>query len=240
MGKNTNFEILTLFPVYFESPLSQSILNRAIKDGLIKVNIFNLRDFAPPPQRTVDDKPYGGGPGMVLKVDVLVKALESISKEAGEKPYVILLDPKGKLYNQKIAERLSKKERILLVCGHYEGVDERFAENWADELISVGDYVLTGGEPAALILADSIARLKTGVLGNIESKELESFSKIETKAGKQVRILDFPVYTRPQIFRAKKVPNVLLSGNHEKIGNWRIQKARELTKKVRPELLTSD
>src|SRR3989344_6514359 len=125
MGKNTNFEILTLFPVYFESPLSQSILNRAIKDGLIKINIFNLRDFAPPPQRTVDDKPYGGGPGMVLKVDVLVKALESISKEAGEKPYVILLDPTGKLYNQKKAKRFSKQERILLYCDQYVGVDKR-------------------------------------------------------------------------------------------------------------------
>lgn len=237
MKATTQFDILSLFPTFFVSPLSQSILGRSIRKGIIDVDVHNLRDFAPEPKKTVDDKPYGGGAGMVLRVDVLVNALKNISKR-GEKPYVVLLDPKGKIYNQELAERFAKKRRILLVCGHYEGVDERFAKNCVDEAISVGDYILSGGEPAALIIIDSVSRLKPAALGNKASYEAESFSKVKINEGKYVRILDFPAYTRPKIFMGKKVPKVLLEGNHEKINTWRRKKALECTKKLRPSFFT--
>lgn len=239
MRSTTQFDVLTLFPSFFDSPLSQSILGRSLKRGLIRVNVHNLREFARDGRKTVDDKLYGGGAGMVLKVDVLVNAVESIGKD-GDKPFVILLDPKGRKYNQPLVEKLAKKKKILIVCGRYEGVDERFAQGWADASMSVGDYVLSGGEPAALVIIDTIARLKPKALGSKASKEFESFSEIKlgsSEKGSKDRILDFPSYTKPESFRGKKVPQILLSGDHKKIENWRLKKAIEKTKKVRPDLL---
>lgn len=238
MKPNIQFDVLTLFPSFFKSPLTQSVLGRSINKGVVKVNTHNLRDFAFDQRKSVDDKPYGGGAGMVLRVDVLVNALENITtKEKGT--YVISLDPKGRKFNQEFAENLAKKKSILLVCGRYEGVDARFAENWVDDIVSIGDYVLSGGEAAALVVIDSVARLQKGVLGNIKSKELDSFSRTKLNAIKIDRILDYPVYTRPEKFRGRGVPEVLLSGNHEKINLWRQKKALELTKRLRPDLITS-
>lgn len=235
MRPKLKFEILTLFPKFFESPVKESIIGRALKKRVIEINLRNIRDYAKNTQGTVDDNPYGGGEGMVLKIDTLVDTLEDIN--GGENFYTILLDPKGKKFNQKHAESLINKKRIALVCGHYEGVDQRFANNWADETLSIGDYVLSGGEAAALVLVDSITRLLPGTLGNKKSAEKESFSKTKTNEGKTVRILDYPVYTRPKVFRGKRVPSVLLSGDHAKIKTWRETKALELTKKVRSDLL---
>ncbi|MEX0616780.1 MAG: tRNA (guanosine(37)-N1)-methyltransferase TrmD [Candidatus Woykebacteria bacterium] len=234
---NLTIHVLTLFPDFFKSPLSESILARAIKKGLISVQIHNLRTFGLGERKTVDDNPYGGSAGMVLRVDVLAKAAESVSsKERGGKPYVVLLDPKGKRYDQGRAEKLSKKKEVLLVCGHYEGVDQRFADYFCDEVVSVGDFVLTGGETAALVLIDSIVRLQPGVLGKKESLQSESFSLTKTE-GKNSRIFDFPTYTRPESFQGKKVPPILLSGNHAKIKQWRANKARQLTLKFRKDLV---
>ena len=237
MKPQINFDILTLFPKFFSSPLQESILGRSIKNNIVDVKTHNLRNIAKDSRKTVDDKPYGGGEGMVLKVDVLVSALESIGFK--NKPYTILLDPKGKTFDQRKAEKLSKKKRILLVCGHYEGVDQRFAESWTDEVISVGDYVLSGGETAALVIVDSVARLISGTLGNKKSAQNESFSKSTVTGEGSKRILDFPVYTRPESFQGKKVPGVLLSGDHKKIETWRKRKSLEITRRQRPDLITS-
>lgn len=229
------FEIISLFPKFFESPIQESIIGRAIKKRIIEINLHNIRDHAKDSRGTVDDRPYGGGEGMVLKIDTLVDTLEDLNNR--EKFYVVLLDPKGKKFNQKQAEILSNKKRIVLVCGHYEGVDQRFADNWADEVLSIGDYILSGGESGALVLIDSITRLLPGALGNKKSAEKESFSQIKTIEGKSERILDYPVYTRPEVFRGKKVPSVLLSGDHSKIETWRKTKSLDTTKKVRSDLL---
>lgn len=239
MKPTIQLDVLTLFPSFFDSPLKQSILGRSIAKNITKVNIHNLRNYAFDRRKTVDDKSYGGGAGMVLRVDVLVNALEKLTAEGVQSPYIILLDPKGRVFNQELAEKLSKKKRILLVCGHYEGVDERFAENWADEILSIGDYILSGGEPAAIVLIDSIARLQKGVLGNIKSKESESFSRKKMSGQGTTRTLDYPVYTRPEVFKGKRVPKVLVEGDHEKINSWRKKKALEATERRRPDLLTS-
>ena len=237
MNPKLRFEIITLFPQFFVSPIQESILGRSVKNNIIEVKTYNLRDFAKDGRGTVDDKPYGGGAGMVLKVDVLVDAVETISKKS--KPYIILLDPKGKRFNQTDAEKLSRKKEIALICGHYEGVDQRFTDNWCDEVISIGDYILNGGETAALVIVESVSRLITGSLGNENSVKNESFAKNKTGEGRYLRILDYPVYTRPENFRGKKVPDILLSGDHEKISNWRKSKSIELTRKIRPDLLNS-
>lgn len=237
MSASLTIHVLTLFPNFFKSPLSESIIARAIKKGQARVQFHNLRNFGLGERKTVDDTPYGGSAGMVLRVDVLAKAVESVSSRGrGNKPYVVLLDPKGARYDQKKAEKLSKKKEILLVCGHYEGVDQRFADYFCDEVVSVGDFVLTGGEAAALILIDSIVRLQAGVLGKKESLHSESFSNINIK-GKNSRIFDFPSYTRPERYQGKKVPAILLSGDHAKIKQWRAQKARQLTLKFRKDLM---
>ncbi len=236
MRENIQIDILTLFPSFFDSPLNQSILGKAISKNLVKVGVHNLREFAFDKRGSVDDKPYGGGPGMVIRVDVLVKAVESVTSNK-KNTHVVLLDPKGKQLNQKIVEKLSKKKRILLISGHYEGVDERFTENWTDEVVSIGDYILTGGEIPALVLIDAIARLQKNVLGNEKSKESESFSKNNT--GNKKRLLDYPVYTRPETFKGKKVPKVLLQGDHKKLKHWRDKKAFEITKRNRPDLIIS-
>ena len=237
MKSQIKFDVLTLFPDFFVSPLKQSILSKAIGKKIVSVTIHNIRDYSFDKRGSVDDKPFGGGAGMVLRVDVLVNALEKIKLKM-DNPYVILLDPKGEVYNQDKVAEIAQKKNIILVCGHYEGVDERFAQNWANTVLSIGDYVLSGGEPAALVLIDSIARLKKGVVGNANSIKTESFmtSKLNKK---NIKLLDYPVYTRPEKFRGFKVPNILLKGDHKLTKEWRTNQALSLTKSRRPDLLTS-
>jgi tRNA (guanine37-N1)-methyltransferase len=235
------FDVLTLFPEFFNDPLSTSLISRAIKKGLIDIKTHSVRDFGVGKHKQVDDRPFGGGPGMVLKPDVLANSLDGVIRNRKEhgtklKPYVILLDPAGNLFNQEKARKLTKRKWTILVCGHYEGVDERFKQRMVDEEISVGDFVLTGGEPAALILIDAISRLIPGVLGKSESVEQESFGKIRV-GKKELKLLDYPVYTHPKNFLGKKVPTVLLSGNHEEIKRWRSEKALSKTKRKRPDLM---
>ena len=216
--------MITLFPEMFEGVLGESILKRAQEKRLVEIRLHNLRDWAKDKHRTVDDRPYGGGPGMVLKVDVVVPAIEEVtSDERRATSKVILLSPQGKKYNQKMARELAQEERLILVAGHYEGFDERIRE-FVDEEISIGDYVLTGGELPAMVIIDSVVRLLPGALGDEESAKQESFS--------QENLLDHPSYTRPAEFREMKVPEVLLSGNHAEIEKWRRKMAEEKSKKI--------
>lgn len=238
------FDILSLFPEFFKSPLSSSLISKAIKKGLIEVKTHDIRDFGTGKHKQVDDRPFGGGPGMVLKADVLANSLQDTiatgkKTRKGAKPHVILLDPTGKQYNQKKVRKLSKMGWVILICGHYEGVDERFKELFVGEEISIGDYIVSGGETASLVLIDSIARLIPGFLGKEESTVRESFST--TKVGvRDVKLLDYPDYTRPKEFAGKKIPEVLLSGDHVKIRNWRLKKQIEKTKSRRPDLLKTN
>lgn len=218
------FDVLTIFPEFFLPFLSHSILKRAIEKGLIVVNLHNLRTWTDDKRRTVDDKPFGGGPGMVLMPEPIFKAVESIRKKTSR---VILLSPQGKLFNQEYAKKLLNFSHLILICGHYEGVDERIRQALIDEEISIGDYILTGGEIAAMVIIDAVSRLIPGVLGNKEANRWESF---------QNHLLEYPQYTRPAEFRGMKVPQVLLSGNHEKIAKWRFEQALERTKRLRPDL----
>ncbi|MCD6421804.1 tRNA (guanosine(37)-N1)-methyltransferase TrmD [bacterium] len=224
--------ILTLFPEYFECPLSLSMLRKAQKIGAVKFKIYPLREFGLGKRKQVDDRPYGGGAGMILRVDVMVKAIRHIKKE-DPRTRLILLSPKGKIFNQEEAERLASLKSITLICGHYEGVDER-VRDYVDEELSVGEYILTGGEPAALVIADAVVRLLPKVLSKEEAPEEESFV-LKDKKGR--RLLEYPHYTRPPVFEGKKVPAVLLSGNHQKIREWRMREAKKITserKKNRP------
>lgn len=216
------FHILTLFPQIFDSVFSQSIIKRAIGKKIIKINFINPRDFATDKYKSVDDKPYGGGMGMIMRSDIVIKALESVKT----KPYKILLCASGKKYTQKNAQKLKSKREIILICGHYEGVDAR-VEKYVDAVISIGDFVLTGGEIPAMIIIDSITRLLPGVITK-GSTESESFSE---------SLLEYPQYTRPESFRGQKVPRVLLSGNHKKIQEWRQKESLKRTKIYRPDLL---
>ena len=234
------FDIITLFPQFFSGPLQTSLLAKSQEKGITKINLHDLRNFGIGKHKQVDDRPFGGGPGMVLRVDVLKKALDttkkaSIQVEEETKPYVILLDPSGGKFDQGKAVRLSRKRRILFICGHYEGVDERFKQ-YVDEEISIGDYILNGGEVAALVLIESVARLIPGFLGKAASTESESFAP-SIQNGKNVRLLDYPSYTRPENYEGEEVPKILLSGNHKEIEQWRKSKAIEKTKKVRPDLI---
>lgn len=220
--------IITLFPEVFDPILHTSILKRAQQKGKVSFELINLRDFGEGKHKIVDDKPYGGGAGMVLKPDILAKALTKC-RSSGKLSKTILTSASGKSYKQTDARKFSKVAHLIIVCGHYEGVDQRFIDKYADEEISIGDYVLTGGEIPAMVLVDSIVRLIPGVLKRSEATENESFSNYT---------LEGPQYTRPEEFEGKKVPEVLLSGNHKKIEEWRKQKSLEKTKKVRPDLLT--
>lgn len=222
--------VITLFPEIFPTILGHSILKRAKFNGFIEFNLINHRDFGIGTHKVVDDKPYGGGAGMVLRVDVLEKAIKS-AKKGFEKEIVILLDPKGKIYTQKIAEDLSKMEHIILICGHYEGFDERIRD-LVDMEISIGDYVLTGGEIPAMAIIDSITRLIPGVLKDETATKFESHSE-ENNA----RILEYPHYTRPEEHKGKRVPEVLLSGDPKKVKKFRDEQAQKITKKRRPDLL---
>ena len=215
-------DILTLFPGMFEGPLTESILQRAQDLDLLDIRFHDLRKFGLGKYRQVDDSPYGGGAGMVMRPDVLVKAIESIGgqeRQEGQKgqkgPWNIYFSPCGKKLKQTKVEKLAKKEWIILLCGHYEGIDQRVIDGWIDEEISIGDYVLTGGELPAMVLIDAIARQIPGVLGKNESAEQESFSKALN------RKKEYPHYTRPEEFREMKVPDVLLSGHHKEIEKWR-------------------
>lgn len=222
--------IITLFPELLKSALSHSILGRATEKGLVEFNVVDLRNFGIGRHKTVDDKPYGGGNGMILKVDVLTKAIESTINTNDDK--VILLCPQGKVYNQELAEKLSKEQHIILVCGHYEGFDERIRDV-VDLEISIGDYVLTGGEFPAMVIADSITRLIPGVLkeGSAE-KESHGLSK-------NGRVLEGAQYTRPEDFEGKKVPSVYLAGDPKKIDEYKKESAINKTKFKRPDLLKS-
>jgi tRNA (guanine37-N1)-methyltransferase len=220
------FSVLTLFPGIFESPLSESIIKKAVDKGSISFNIINIRDFAEDIHRTCDDSPYGGGPGMVMKVEPIYKAMKHVENTLG-KPKFVLLTPQGRPFDQFTAERFSKLSHICLVCGRYEGVDERVLQ-FIDEEISVGDYVLSGGEFPALVLIDAISRCIPGVLGNEESITSESFKE---------PLLEYPQYTRPDTFMDMEVPSILLSGNHEEIRKWRRKEAIRKTILKRPDLL---
>ena len=220
------FNILSLFPEYFESPFQVSILKRARELGLIDISLTDLRGFGIGKHQKVDDTPFGGGPGMVMKPEPLTCAIASV-KEKGAK--VIYLSPQGEPLKATTCQRLSLERQIILICGHYEGIDERIIEQEVDEEISIGDYVLTSGLPAALVLIDSVARFVPGVLGNEVSAQADTFQGDGVFEG--------PQYTRPEVFNGLQVPEVLRSGNHAMIDKWRKEKALEKTRKVRPDLL---
>jgi len=210
------FNILTIFPQIFDSYFNVAMIKRAQLKKIIKIKITDLRQFAENKYKSVDDTPYGGGAGMVLKIEPIYKALKSIKRK--KKSRVILFSARGKTLTQKDLRRLKKYEQLILICGRYEGVDNRVAEHLADEEISIGNYVLTGGEIPAMVLVDGITRLLPGVLGNLESPKDESFAK-ETPMGQAE--LEYPQYTKPEKFKGWKVPEILLSGNHGKIKEWR-------------------
>jgi len=220
------FEILTIFPGMFSSPLEESIVGKARDRGLIQVRVHNIRDFATDKHQITDDRPFGGGEGMVMKPEPIVRALRAIV-DNGPAARRVLLTPQGRLFDQEIARELSRLPRLILICGRYEGVDERVAEHFADDQISIGDYVLTGGELAAMVVVDAVVRLLPGALGNVGSAEADSFSET---------VLEHPQYTRPQDFEGMSVPPVLLSGNHESIRRWRRGQALLRTMMRRPDL----
>lgn len=223
-----HFDILTLFPEMFESPFSSSLLKKALERKLIDIRITNIRDFALNKHRTADDYPYGGGNGMVMKIEPIAGALDSL--EPLEGALVCLLTPQGEVFNQKMARELSAEARIVLICGHYEGVDERVRTHLVHKEISIGDFVLTGGELPAMIVVDAVSRLLSGVLGNEQSAEGDSFA-----AGQG--LLEYPQYTRPAEFRGWTVPEVLLSGHHAQIEIWRKKETLKRTFLRRPDLL---
>ena len=225
-------DILTLFPDMFESPLSCSILKRAQDNGLIEIALTDIRDFATDNYRKVDDKPYGGGPGMVMMPGPVFDCFEHVRKLSPEKGPIILLSPQGQKFNQAKALELSAEKRLIFIAGKYEGFDERIRTGLDAEQISIGDYVLSGGELAAMVIIDAVVRLLAGALGDEDSAKDDSFS--ESAGGG----LEYPQYTRPEIFRGMKVPEILLSGDHAKIAEWRHQQSLERTKKYRPDLLT--
>ena len=218
------FDVLTLFPEMFE-PIKQSIIGKALEKELIEINLINIRDFSKNKHKKVDDTPYGGGAGMIMMPDVVYRAYLSVPDR--EKAKVIYLSPQGSKLNQKKVESFSTEKHIILLCGHYEGIDQRVLDEIVDEEISIGDYILTGGEIPAMVLMDSVSRYVEGVLKN-ESISEESFVN---------GLLEYPQYTRPEVFLNKKVPEVLLSGHHENIKKWREQKSLEVTKQKRPDLL---
>ncbi|MDB6018205.1 MAG: tRNA ((1)-)-methyltransferase [Pedosphaera sp.] len=218
-------DVLTLFPAMFAGPLDESIIQRARTEGALELKVINLRDYTHDRHKTVDDRPFGGGPGMLLKPEPIFEAVESLRRE---KTRVILLSPAGRKFNQAIARELAQQEHLLLICGSYEGFDERIREHLADDELSIGDYVLTNGALPAMVIIDTVTRLLPGVLGDDESSREESFSQ---------ELLEYPHYTRPSEFRGMKVPEVLMSGNHAEIAKWRAEQAKLRTKERRPDLL---
>lgn len=222
------FDVLTLFPNMFNGPLQESILKKAQEKGIIEIYIHNLRDFTHDKHRTADDVPYGGGPGMVMKPEPIFEAVESLLEKGRKRARVILLSPQGEKFTQRMAEELGREKHLILICGHYEGVDERVREYLVTDEISIGDYVLTGGELPAMVVIDAVSRTMPGVLGKRESGSKDSFT---------LPFLDWPHYTRPGDYRGMKVPSVLTSGDHEKIEKWRRKEALKRTLSRRPDLL---
>jgi tRNA (guanine37-N1)-methyltransferase len=218
-------QILTIFPRICEGVLGESILKRAQEKGLVSLEVLDLRSFATDRHRTTDDAPYGGGPGMVMKIEPISRALDAL-RLVGTK--VLLMTPQGRRFDQRIAEAYSRQRHLIIICGHYEGVDQRVADHLVDDEISIGDYVLTNGALAALVFVDAVVRLIPGVLGDEASAAQDSFSE---------RLLDHPHYTRPESFKGWSVPHVLLSGNHAAIEGWRRQQATEVTRQRRPDLI---
>jgi tRNA (guanine37-N1)-methyltransferase len=228
-------DIVTIFPGFFDGPFQSGILRRSRESGLLQTEIHDLRQFTHDRHRTVDDRPFGGEEGMVLKPEPLFEAVEHIRSLGRSHPRVILLSAQGRLFRQPVAARLAQEKALVLLCGRYEGVDQRVAERLADEEISVGDYVLSGGELAAAVVADAVARLLPGALGNAASAVRESFSS--PPGEDRVGLLDCAQYTRPAAFRDMAVPDVLLSGDHQRIAQWRKRNALETTWRNRPDLL---
>jgi tRNA (guanine37-N1)-methyltransferase len=222
------FDILTIFPGFFDSPLKEGVVRRAIEAGIVQVRATDLRDFTSDRHRTTDDRPFGGGEGMVMKPEPVYEALRTLQQEP-PKAGVVLLSPRGKVLDQRMAMELAQIPRLILICGRYEGVDERIAEHCVDLELSLGDYVLSGGEAAALVLVDAVSRLLPGVLGCDTSAEKDSFTD---------GLLEYPQYTRPRSFMGWEVPEVLLCGDHAKIGRWRREQALRSTLRRRPDLLT--
>ena len=247
------FDIITIFPEFFSGPLDYGIVRRAREARLIETHVHDLRDFTHDRHRTVDDRPFGGGAGMVMKPEPVFEAVESLlaGKETAPRTAVVLLSAAGKLFRQERVRQFAKLERIVLLCGRYEGVDERVAEHLATDEISIGDFVLSGGELPAAAIVDAVTRLIPGALGNEDSAVAESFSEAEEDVARAQQtapaaeafratsrgVLDYPHFTRPQSFRGWDVPEVLVSGNHEEIRRWRRRKALEKTQQNRPDLL---
>lgn len=222
-------EIITTLPQMIEAVASESILGRARQKGIVDVEAVNLRDFTHDKHKTTDDAPFGGGPGMVMKCEPVFEAVEALtSRRAGQKPRVLLMTPQGRRFDQPMAEELARESHLIMICGRYEGVDERIREQLVTDEVSIGDYVLTGGELAALVILDAVTRLLPGVLGDETSAVSESFSS---------GLLEYPQYTRPANYRGMQVPEVLLSGNHEEIRKWRRAQALKRTLQRRPDLL---
>lgn len=228
--KHLTIDILSLFPGVFQGYLNDGLMAKAVKKGVVAVNTHDIRRWSQNRHKTADDKPYGGGAGMVMMVEPIASAIKELKKKNS---HVIVLSPRGTKLTQEKAGALSKARHLILVCGHYEGVDQRVADFYADEELSIGDYVLSGGEPAAIVLTDVICRLVPGFLGNAASLETESFE------GEQ-KLLEFPQYTRPESYGGHRVPDVLLKGNHQEIKSWRAKKSLETTKKRRPDLIQTD
>ena len=223
-----HFHVLTLFPEMILQGVGVSITGRAMEKGIISVNAVNIRDYSKDKHRHVDDAPYGGGAGMVMQPGPVVEAYEDLCQKTGKRPRVIYMTPQGRVFNQEIARELAEEEDLVFLCGHYEGIDERALEMICTDYLSVGDYVLTGGELPAMVMIDCISRLVPGVLNNEVSAEVESFHD---------NLLEYPQYTRPEVFRGRTVPEVLLSGHHQKIEEWRRQQSIYRTLERRPDLL---
>lgn len=229
-----HIDVLTIFPKMFDAVLGESIIKRAREKKVIEIDVIDLRLFSKDKHKKVDDKPFGGGPGMVMNAGPFFEAINYIRKRVKDerlKARVVLMSPKGPTFDHKMAKKLSKYEHMILLCGHYEGIDERVREHLIDEEISIGDYVLTGGELPAMVVIDAVARFLPGVLGNEDSHKDESFSK---------GLLEYPQYTRPADYKGLKVPESLLSGDHEKIKKWRSEESLKETKKKRPDLIREE
>ncbi len=223
-----NYHILTLFPEMVMDGLNTSIIGRAVEKGLISIEAINIRDYSKDKHNHVDDAPYGGGAGMVMQPGPVCDSYEDLCRKIGKRPRVLYMTPQGQTFNQSIAEELAKEEDLVFLCGHYEGIDERALELIVTDYLSVGDYVLTGGELPAMVMIDCISRLVPGVLNNDISAEIESFHD---------NLLEYPQYTRPEVYEGKKVPEVLLSGHHKNIETWRRQQSSKRTLERRPDLL---
>ena len=223
-----HYYVMTLFPEMIEYIMAQSIIGRALTDELIKLKIINIRDYAKNRYRQVDDYPYGGGAGMLMQADPIYSAYKDICKGLEKKPRLIYTTPQGRLFNQDLAKELAKEEELIFLCGHYEGVDERVLELTDAESISIGDYVLTGGELPSVVMMDAISRMIKGVLSNEDSAEFESFED---------NLLEYPQYTRPSIYEGMEVPKILLSGHHKNIEEWKRKEALRRTFERRPDLL---